>query len=63
MEWGGSKNRQWMMNMLGSRFFLMNFPDCRNVNKYFEDMDKAKSNKFEISIRPLNKEELNASHE
>jgi|GEM_PF-3394933 len=56
MEWGGNKNTQWMMNMLKSGFFLMNFPDCRNVNKYFEEMDKTKSNKFEIIIRPLGKE-------
>ncbi len=56
MEWGGSKNTQWMMNMFKSRFFLMNFPDCRNVNKYFEEMDKTTSNKFEIIIHPLGKE-------
>lgn len=58
MEWGGKDNRQWMMNHMGSGFFLMNFPDCRNVNKYFEGMDKAKSNKFGITVRPLGKEPL-----
>lgn len=58
MEWGGKDNQQWMMNFLRSRFFLMNFPDCKNVNKYFEGMDKTKSNKFEITIRPLGKEPL-----
>jgi len=58
MEWGGEKNRQWMMNLMRSRFFLMNFPDCKNVNKFFEGMDKQVSNKFEIVIRPLGKEPL-----
>jgi len=56
MEWGGIKNTQWMMNMLTLRYFLMNFPDCKNVNKYFEGLDKTKSNKFEIIIRSIGKE-------
>jgi len=56
MEWGGIKNTQWMMNMLSLRYFLMNFPDCKNVNKYFEGLDQTKSNKFEIIIRPIGKE-------
>jgi len=58
MEWGGSQNRQWMMNLLRSKFFLMNFPDCKNVNRYFDGMDKSMSNKFEIIIRPIGKETL-----
>lgn len=60
MEWGGKANTQWMMNLLRSRFFLMNFPDCKNVNKYFERMDKTKSNKFEILIRLIGEEPLDA---
>ncbi len=56
MEWGGIKNTQWMMNMLTLRYFLMNFPDCKNVKKYFDGLDKTKSNKFEIIIRPIGKE-------
>lgn len=58
MDWGGGRNRQWMMNHLRSGFFLMNFPNCKNVNKYFEEMDPGKSNLFEITIRPLAKELL-----
>ena len=58
MEWGGKNNKQWMMNFLSSRFFFMNFPDCKNINKYFEALDKTKSNKFEITIRPLGKDKL-----
>jgi len=61
MEWGGKDNRQWMMNLLGSRFFLMNFPDCKNVNRHFENMDKSSSNKFEIIIRPLGKEPVDGN--
>jgi hypothetical protein len=53
MEWGGQDNRQWMMNHLRSGYFLMNFPDCKNVNRYFEAMDKMATNKYEILIRPL----------
>ncbi len=56
MDWGGKNNRQWMMNLLRSRYFLMNFPDCKNVNRHFREMDKSMSNKFEIIIRPLGKE-------
>ena len=58
MEWGGKANRQWMMNLMRSHFFLMNFPDCKNVNKYFKGMNRLKSNKFEIIIRPLGQEPL-----
>ena len=58
MKWGGKENRQWMMDHLGSGHFLMNFPDCKNVNKYFQGMDKQKSNKFLITIRPLGKDDL-----
>jgi len=58
MEWGGKNNAQWMMNLLRSRFFLMNFPNCKNVSKFFEGMDKDLSNKFEILIRPLGGEPL-----
>jgi len=46
------------MNLLRSRFFLMNFPNCKNVSKFFEGMDKDLSNKFEILIRPLGGEPL-----
>ncbi len=58
MEWGGKHNQQWMMNFLRSRFFLMNFPNCKNVNKSFEGMDPKKSNMFEILIKPLGQEPL-----
>ncbi len=58
MEWGGKDNAQWMMNLLRSRFFLMDFPNCKNVNKFFEEMDLKMSNLFEITIRPLRKESL-----
>ncbi len=58
MEWGGKDNTQWMMNLLGSRHFLMNFPDCKNVNKFFEEMDSKMSNRFEITFRSLGKEPL-----
>ncbi len=58
MEWGGGNNKQWMMNMLRSRYFFMNFPNCKNVNRYFEGMDPRMSNKFEIIIRPIGKEPL-----
>jgi len=58
MEWGGKDNAQWMMNLLRSRFFLMDFPNCKNVNKFFEAMDPKISNLFEITIRPLRKESL-----
>jgi len=53
MEWGGEKNTQWMMNHFRSGFFLMNFPNCKNVNKFFEGLDQTKPNKFEITIKPL----------
>ena len=58
MEWGGRDNQQWMMNLLRSRFFLMNFPNCKNVNKNFEGLNSTKSNTFEILIRPLGQEPL-----
>lgn len=53
MEWGGEKNTQWMMNHLRTGFFLMNFPNCKNVNKFFEGLDQTKPNTFEITIKPL----------
>jgi len=53
MVWGGNQNKQWMMNILSSGFFLMNFPNCKNVNRYFEGLDPDKTNDFEITIRPI----------
>jgi len=58
LNWGGSNNTQWMMNHLRSGFFLMNFPNCKNVNRYFEGLDQSESNLYEITITPLGKEPL-----
>ncbi len=55
MVWGGDSNKQWMMNLLHSGFFLMNFPNCRNVNKFFERLNQNTDNPFEIIIKPIRK--------
>jgi|GEM_PF-5020758 len=55
MVWGGNRNKQWMMNLLHSGFFLMNFPNCKNVNKLFEDLNQKTGNPFEVTIRPIRK--------
>lgn len=58
MVWGGKDNAQWMMNHLRSGYFIMNFPDCKNVNKIFEALDRNQSNQYEIAVRSLGKEPL-----
>ncbi len=63
MVWGGSSNTQWMMNHMRSGFFLMNFPNCKNVNKYFEDLDPSMSNLYEITVTPRGKEPLGSESE
>lgn len=66
MEWGGKDNTKWMMNHLRlnqkrQRIFLMDFPNCRNVNRYFEGLDPSKSNKYRITLDPIGKEPLDES--
>jgi len=63
MVWGGSSNTQWMMNHFRSGFFLMNFPNCKNVNKCFEGLDTSKSNLYEITVTPRGKEPLGQESE
>ena len=58
MEWGGSTNTQWMMNHMRTGFFLMNFPNCKNVNKFFEGLDTSKPNLYKITITPMGKAPL-----
>ena len=55
MVWGGDSNKQWMMNLLDSGFFLMNFTNCKNVNKFFERLNQNTGNPFEIIIKPIRK--------
>lgn len=53
MVWNQFQHLWFMMNNDNDRF-LMHFPDCENIRKYFEGLDETKPKKYIITIDRIN---------